>query len=162
MVHLRRLVGVRPRNSVARVYVVESHVSLRFHIVRYRSIHSLHRQLCIGKLAARRRLRTSHHSLVFLLNHLVAGAGVTRYSWSLNCADLASNSVAPVHHFVEDFLFGRVSVRLIFFANGYLLARVIANTEEIGSSVVATVRLRMIRIFVDRCHVTTCTLIRTD
>lgn len=121
MVHLRRLMRVRTRDRVARVYVIESHVSLWVIIMRYSSIHCLHRKLRVRKLTSRWRLWTTHHVLMFLLNHLVAGAVIARYGWGLNSTDLASNFVPTMHHLIEYLLLRGVRIRLIFLTYWHIL-----------------------------------------
>ena len=63
---------------------------------------------------------------------------------ALHCSNFAANSVPAMHHFVKDFLLCWVSIRLIFFADGYTFTGIVTDTKEISTSIISIIRLRMI------------------
>lgn len=151
--HLWWLVGVGTW-VVTRVYIVKSHISLLIiQIMSYRSIHGFHWQTWASKWPSRWLLWTAHH-ILFLLNYLMSTPVIPWNSRSLNCTNLAANSMSTIHHFVENFLLSGVGIGLVFFAYWHsLLTWIISNTEKVCTRVISTIWLRIIWILINSCHV---------
>lgn len=156
-VDVRALVRVRSWYRVTWVNIVESHITVLLLRMSDCSVHCFDRELWIELAAGCRSLWWAFHEIiVFVHDHLVAWS-LARHCWSLHSSD----SVPPLHHFVENFLLCWICVCLIFFTyRCSSIPGVISNTKKICSCVVPTIRFWLKLSSVRRGHVTTCFRVR--
>ena len=113
--------------------------------MRYCSVHCFYGQLRVELSTRQRGLGTLHQVVgvyagLLIHDHLVPGP-VTWNSRSLNSSD----PMAPLHHLVEHFLLGWISIGLVLLADrSSAISRVVSNAEEVGSRVVPAIGLRLV------------------